>query len=138
MRCPSCGSELADNSQFCPYCGTKIEVTTQNQQNNYDPNYGYNPNDYDRPDNYNQSSDSFNQFNQQVPPAQRKKESPVFGILAIIFSLLGGWLGLAFAIMGIATYKEKNNRTMCFVAIGLQVFWFILGFFIGFTGALGV
>ena len=140
MKCTSCGNELAAQSQFCPYCGAKVDFTTQTQQNNNEQNYGYNPSDYNRPEDYNNFNTENNNsiYNQQVPPAQQKKESPVFGVLALIFSLLGGWLGLAFAIMGIATYKEKSNRTLCFVAIGLQAFWFILGFALGFSGILGV
>ncbi|VVB79369.1 zinc-ribbon domain protein [uncultured archaeon] len=28
IKCPSCGSILADNMKFCPECGTKIEKPT--------------------------------------------------------------------------------------------------------------
>ena len=138
MKCTSCGNELADQSQFCPYCGTKVDFTTapvQQPETN-----AYNPDDYTRPNDYNafntDTPEGNSQFNQQVAPEKRKNENPVFGILAIIFSLLGGWLGLVFAIMGIAIYKDKKNKTLCFIAIGLQVFWFVVGFITGFTSAL--
>lgn len=29
IKCPGCGSILADNMKFCPECGTKIEKQTQ-------------------------------------------------------------------------------------------------------------
>ncbi len=25
MKCPDCGKEITDSSQYCKYCGTKIE-----------------------------------------------------------------------------------------------------------------
>lgn len=29
MYCPNCGKEIADESKFCPYCGTRIETDKQ-------------------------------------------------------------------------------------------------------------
>jgi len=34
MYCPNCGKGIPDDSQFCPYCGAKIEVFTKEKKNN--------------------------------------------------------------------------------------------------------
>lgn len=30
MKCPNCGKEIAEDSQFCEYCGTKIKFVVNN------------------------------------------------------------------------------------------------------------
>ncbi len=96
MYCKNCGKEIDDNSTFCPYCGQQINENTD---------YYY----------------TGNNNNNNI-----KKESQVIGILAIIFSALGGWLGIIFAIIGLATYKEKSNRNLCKIALGICAAWVIL------------
>lgn len=27
MKCPNCGKEIANNSQFCEYCGSQVNIT---------------------------------------------------------------------------------------------------------------
>lgn len=63
-------------------------------------------------------------------------ESSVIGILAIVFSALGGCLGLIFAIIGLCTYKESKNRRYCFIALGIFAAWFVIGLIIGFASGL--
>ncbi len=96
MFCKNCGKEIDDNSTFCPYCGQQINENTD---------YYY----------------TGNNNNNNI-----KKESQVIGILAIVFSALGGWLGIIFAIIGLATYKEKSNRNLCKIALGICAAWVIL------------
>ncbi len=58
------------------------------------------------------------------------QESKVWGILSLIFGILGGWIGLIFGIVGLCTYKDKQNRLMCKIGIGIFVFWLILSLLI--------
>ena len=60
----------------------------------------------------------------QKAPAQQ--ESKVIPILALIFGLLGGWLGLLFGIIGLAKYKEKSNKIMCIVGIVAWAIWLVI------------
>ncbi len=53
-------------------------------------------------------------------------ETPTIGILSIVFGALGGWLGLVLAIVGLCTYKKKENRTKCYIGMGLFIAWVIL------------
>ncbi len=55
-------------------------------------------------------------------------ESPIFGILSIVFGALGGWLGLIFGIIGLSSYKEQNNKSMCKIGIGLFIGWMVILF----------
>lgn len=55
-----------------------------------------------------------------------KEESPIFSILAIVFGALGGWLGLLFGIIGLATYKDPKYRKNCKIGIGLFIGWVVL------------
>lgn len=99
--CPKCGTQVEDHVNFCPNCGE-----------NLDPNGA--------------------RLVTSVPKAPVSvtvtNESPTIGILAIIFCLLGGmiWLGLIFAIIGLAQYKTKHNRSLCHVALGICVAWIVL------------
>lgn len=36
MKCPNCGKEIAENSQFCEFCGTKINLVGGDNVSNYD------------------------------------------------------------------------------------------------------
>lgn len=58
------------------------------------------------------------------------QESKVWGILSLIFGILGGLLGLVFGIVGLCTYKEKQNRLMCKIGIGIFIGWIVLFTFI--------
>lgn len=52
-------------------------------------------------------------------------ESSIWGILAIVFGALGGWFGLLFGIIGLATYKNESNRKKCKIGIGLFIGWIV-------------
>lgn len=56
------------------------------------------------------------------------KETKVWGILSIIFALVPGFLvfGLVFAIVGLCTYQQKENKILCWVGIGLFIVMLII------------
>lgn len=51
----------------------------------------------------------------------KKAENPVLGLLALVFGILGGWLGLILGAIGLGTYKEEKNRQNCKIGIGFFV-----------------
>ena len=106
MYCKNCGKEIDDNSTFCPYCGQQIAENADKFYNN-----GYN----------NQNNNNNN----------NKKESQVIGILAIVFSALGGFLGIIFSIIGLVIYKEESNKKLCKIGLIITAAWFVLGFILG-------
>lgn len=56
------------------------------------------------------------------------KETKVWGILSIIFDLVPGFLvfGLVFAIVGLCTYQQKENKRLCWIGIGLFIVMLII------------
>lgn len=56
------------------------------------------------------------------------KETKVWGILSIIFDLVPGFLvfGLVFAIVGLCTYQQKENKILCWIGIGLFIVMLII------------
>ncbi len=60
--------------------------------------------------------------------AQKTEETKVWGILSIIFDLVPGFLvfGLVFAIVGLCTYQQKENKRLCWIGIGLFIVMLII------------
>ncbi len=57
-------------------------------------------------------------------PIKPKKENSAIGILAIIFSALGGsGLGLIFSIIGLCMYKTRGNKIRSWIGLGLYLGW---------------
>ena len=111
MYCVKCGKEIGDNSEFCPYCGAENPDAKKQRDQAAD----YYKHMYERensPENYHHP--------------QTKSEGMVIPLLALIFGLLGGWLGLLFGIIGLAKYKEKSNKIMCIVGIVAWVIWLVI------------
>ena len=60
------------------------------------------------------------------------KRSTLVGVAAIIFSILGGWLGLAFALFGLLFYYKGEDpdtlkgRKYCKTAIGILITWVVI------------
>lgn len=134
MRCSCCGNEVREDERYCNKCGQnnegyierkpieKVEIYRQ-QPNNSSPNQSQ-PTD--------QQTNIYQQNNYQT----QKRESGALGICAIVFSALGGWLGLILSIIGLCTYKTPEHRTKCKIGIGLVIGWFVIGFLIGLVRAV--
>ena len=159
MRCSCCGDEIKETERYCNNCGQnneayverqqpieRVEIYRRPQNNSASSQYagantysqGQMPNGtYSQPG-YNYQQTNYQQPNSyyQAPPPVTKTESSTIGILAIIFSVLGGWLGLILAIVGLCTYKLPENRSKCKIALGFVIGWFVLGILIGIAGAL--
>jgi predicted amidophosphoribosyltransferase len=109
MFCPKCGKEIPDNVTFCPYCGAKVnsaDGTTSSSESYADPKPIY--------------------VQPNVQPASDASSTyHVLSILALVFSILGGWIGLIFAIIGLANAKNKEDRTLCWVSLGIFAAWVI-------------
>ena len=69
---------------------------------------------------------SVRQENSQNEPVVQNQESSAIGILSIVFGALGGFLGLIFGIIGIATYKKPENKKKCYIGIGLFCAWIVI------------
>ncbi|MGN1042372.1 MAG: hypothetical protein ACI4SK_02685 [Christensenellales bacterium] len=55
-----------------------------------------------------------------VAEAKQKSENPVLGLLALIFGILGGLLGLILSAVGLTIYKEEKNRLNCKIGLGFS------------------
>lgn len=104
--CSKCGAEIKDEDRYCPNCG--------NDTGSVDTTY-------DVVENGKSHADG---------------GSDVFGILGLIFSILGGWLGLIFDIIALASSgsSEKGKK---YGKIGLIIFfaWIVLFILIIIIGA---
>lgn len=64
---------------------------------------------------------------------EEQKESSALSVCALVFSVLGGWLGLLLGIIGLVVNKNPKNRRRCKFAIGIFIAWIVLIvlFFVG-------
>lgn len=99
MYCKNCGKEIPENSIYCLNCGANQNISST-------PN----------PTTNNISSSKTN-------------ESKVIAILALVFSILGGWFGILFTIIGLATYKEEENKKLCKIALWICIIWVLITIF---------
>lgn len=97
MFCQYCGKEISNDTKFCPNCGQAVN--------------GNNSNGY-----YQNTNSNNNSFQ-----AVKSEENAAIGILAIVFSVIGGWIGLVFSIIGLCIYKEQKNRRNCKIALGISI-----------------
>jgi len=105
MRCKKCGAQINLTDKFCPTCGAKNEYLEGAENLNSDEYFSGNSN-------YNTTT--------------VKPESPIIGILALVFSILGGCLGLIFAVIGLVMYKEKSNRNLCIISLLILLGWILI------------
>ena len=54
------------------------------------------------------------------------EESLGLGIAAIVFSVLGGWLGLLLSIIGRCVYKTPRNKKYCKIGLGICIAWIVI------------
>lgn len=137
MKCPTCGNEVRNDERFCQYCGENNDYYIEPVKSSPEPIRYSNPS----PSPTNNYSSNYNNSNYNpYPPQQQtiivREESSAISILALIFCILGGWLGLLFAIIGLCTYKEEANRSRCIVALCIAGVWFVLGFILGLALAV--
>ena len=143
MKCSCCGQEITSKDRFCPNCGENNESYVEvletpkpalsqsiNQPINRVP---INPNGGNTNNSNQNASSPVYVYSQTQVVTSVKEESKALGICAIIFSVLGGWLGLVLSIIGLCNYKEPGNRTLCKVGLGFCIGWFVLGFIIGLS-----
>jgi len=60
------------------------------------------------------------------PTKENKKEGKALGVCAIVFGVLGGWLGLVLGIIGLSIYKERPNRTNSLIGLIFSCIWSVI------------
>lgn len=155
MYCKNCGS-VVDGFDFCPQCGTPVDMQFSNgnyqQPNNYSQNnapYGQSEPEYQQNyAQYNQPADTgFQNSSWFIPQPSPGEYSSVlvFGILALVLSFFYG-IGLIFSIIGlsksskfISRYGNISNQVK--IGKGLSIaglvvsIIFILALFFGMIGS---
>ncbi|MBR6289574.1 MAG: zinc-ribbon domain-containing protein [Acholeplasmatales bacterium] len=119
--CTGCGAQNTDDAKFCEYCGKEFvsvnnTTNTENNQNNEYQNVNYNGS------------------NINEGPKNNGNESAALGICAIIFSLLGGIVGLILAIVCLASNTNQTNRKYGMVALFISVAWIVIEIILYSTG----
>jgi hypothetical protein len=99
MFCPKCGKEIPDEATFCSYCGTEIKEGTASATPEVQPI--------------------------PVPPTYVKPahDYHTMAVLALIFSVLGGWIGLILAIIGLIHSEDEDDRKMFWISLGIFGAW---------------
>ena len=131
MRCSCCGNEVREDERYCNKCGQNNEGYVERKPIEKVEIYHQPTNStYSQPQTTYQQTNIYQQTTYQP---QQKQESGALGVCAIIFSALGGWLGLLLAIIGLCNYKAPENRTKCKIALGIAAAWVVIGFLIGLS-----
>lgn len=58
--------------------------------------------------------------------ALKQEESSGLSVAALIFSILGGWLGLVLDIIGLCTLKDERNKRRCKIGLGIVIAWVVI------------
>lgn len=124
--CSHCGAEAKDDAKFCEYCGNQFAVVNNNVNENTNTNT--------QQSNVNDNNVYYNGTNVNGAPSNTQPESTALGVCALIFSCLGGWLGLVLAIICLATKRDKINRTYGTIALGISIFWIVIEIVLYSTG----
>lgn len=131
--CKKCGKEVGLDMDFCPYCGQKIneeefdnyfeekETTVQTNYVGYKvcPKCGHEYN-RDLPNCPNCNNETY----QKDKPKNNGDET--FGIVALIFSIIGGWIGLVLSIIGLSKFKSGKTKTLCTISLVISIIWIAL------------
>lgn len=136
MKCTCCGKEITDSDRICPNCGennegyVEVVVPAQQRTNSY-TNQSINRVPINNtPSNQNNGTTVY-AYSQTQVVSNVTPEGKGLAVCAIIFSVLGGWLGLLLSIIGLCTYKNPENRSLCKIGLGFCIGWFVLGFILG-------
>ena len=129
MRCSCCGNEVREDERYCNKCGQNNEGYVERKPIEKVEIYHQPTNStYSQPQTTYQQTNIYQQTTYQP---QQKQESGALGVCAIIFSVLGGWLGLVLSIIGLCTYKTPEHRTKCKIGLEFVIGWFVIGLIIG-------
>ena len=124
--CSHCGAQAMDDAKFCEYCGNQFVVVNNNLNENTNTNT--------QQSNVNDNNVYYNGTNVNGAPSNTQPESTALGVLALIFSCLGGWLGLVLAIICLATKRDKINRTYGTIALVISLIWMVINITLISTG----
>lgn len=89
--CSKCGSELQDDAQFCPNCGAQQDVAKKTT------------------------------YTTVIDGNDESGKTDTYGILGLVFSILGGFLGLIFDIVAL-TSSNSSEKGKKYGKIGLIIF----------------
>ena len=136
MKCTCCGKEITNSDRICPNCGENNEayvevVETSHQRQNSYVNQPINRVPINNNSNSQNNGTPVYVYSQTQVVSNAAPEGKALGVCAIVFSILGGWLGLLLSIIGLCTYKNPDNRSLCKVGLGFCIGWFVFGFLLG-------
>ena len=117
MFCSHCGKKIPSDSQYCPYCGSKVTPETDASANPTE--------EKKRPEDYEEQS-SYS-YNNDHPLYVNDQTTHTFAILRLVFGALGGLLGPIFAILVLSRKPSNQDKAMAIVSLSVTLFWFILG-----------
>ena len=109
MFCTKCGANIQNDAKYCPYCGSPIEYTQQNQ--NYQSQTQYQQPNYQNYQNYQNGYYGHQNYPYQpsvVPGKGSGIASFILGICAILF-YDAPVIGLILGILGIVFGKSSLN-----------------------------
>ena len=135
MKCKCCGRDSTENDRFCPICGENndeyVEIITSNASNSNGtyvnqqikkvPIYPSSPTS-----NQNQGNTNVLLYSQTNVQITDPVEGKGVAVCALVFSILGGWLGLIFSIIGLSMYKQRTNRNLCKAGLFIFIGWIVL------------
>lgn len=133
MKCRYCGADLRPDDKFCPKCGSRnIDYKESGDSYTY-----RSPSDNPGTDASGKNEDkAYDAYASQGSPSYTasynrpvyiyKEETSTLGILAIIFSALGGFIGIILDIVGLCTYKKPENKKLCKIGLGIFLGWVVL------------
>ncbi len=105
-QCKNCGREVGGVA-YCPYCGYRMDGAYQ-MMNTQNPQYV-----------------QYVQIQQQKQPTAEELEGPGLSIAALIFSILGGWIGFVLSIIGMCTSKKASNKARSEIGLAISILWII-------------
>lgn len=127
MYCSCCGKEIREDERYCDNCGQNNEGYVEKKSIETVEIY--------QQANSNSANVQASNTSQQNNIKTIKEESAAIGVLAMIFGILGGWLGLMFSIIGLCTYQNPEHRTKCKIGLGFFIGWSVIAIILGIVAA---
>lgn len=115
--CTSCGAELEENANNCSRCGAAVDRASEQTVTEA-------PAEQVSADTAQQTAAQPTVAPQAEAPKGKVKrpKSYSYSVAALIFGALGGWLGLVFGIIGLASNKEKDSGVTLRSVLGIVFF----------------